>query len=280
MSQKENFLETSSKELVILFNNKSFESCVYGCEPITKKNGWKAPEGKAFKITGQFELEDELQPDDVITNTQRISQLSFDKLKTEHPNEYKKFLDETFGDEKSAIQLLIEYFGYDEFMYAENEIPPSFFIGKWLMFDHNYKNQEILISINQINSWFKYEEDICEIADIDPRSTFRTPCMWIQRHKRFSWQRDSASAILNQCKIELIEFLEENNNLYIPKSKDINPDKEILIPSTGEEITEMAVGGLYLRPESQKKLPSEFQDKKILIVKRMEDIPAFLRKNK
>jgi len=276
MSQKENFLETSSKELVILFDNKSFENCVYGCEPITKKNGWKAPEGKAFKITGQFELEKELKPNDDI---QWGVKLSFDKLTTEHPNEYKKFLDETLGDEKSAIQLLIEYFEYDEFMYAENEIPPSFFIGKWLMFNHNYKNQEISISINQINSWFKYEEDICEIEDIDPRSTFRTPCMWIQKHKRFSWQRDSASAILNKCKIELIDFLEEKN-LYVPKPEDINPDKEILIPSKGEEITEMVVGGLYLRPESQKKLPSEFQDKKIVIVKRMEDIPAFLRKNK
>jgi len=233
MSEKEPKISSEAewKEFSSLLGSLPLENCTRECNPVTKEWGWKAPEGKAFRISGQFVVYYDADSSDM-TTCRPLGSADF--LKEEYGKKYADFLEETEGDEDEALSLLSNY--VNEWDYG---MPDKFFEGKWLMISPDFKQELQLDEQNNLEvPELMIKRDIEAradreyfglIKDISPQSQTITEVFFESKEIQEHWSQDYASAVLGKCKIELVDCLEKEADFFVPAPID---SKQIYIPDS------------------------------------------------
>jgi len=207
------------EKLASLLGSLPLETCTRECNPITKEWGWKASQGKIFRISGQFVVSYDADPSDMSTCRPLASA---DLLKEEHKKEYEDFLREAEGDEDEALRLLAK--DENEWDYG---VPYKFFEGKWLTISPDFKqnlrldeHRSLEIPILMVKKEIEANASrdyLSYIKDISPQSSAVTEVLFessvIQEH----WHQDYVEVVLGKCKIDLLDFCEKKPEVFIPK---------------------------------------------------------------
>lgn len=83
-----------------MLSSVSLQGCTWETSPVTQESGWKAPKGKAFRITGKFKIDSDQS--DIVYWSQPID--SYDLYIARDPDRYQELLAENNGDEEATIK--------------------------------------------------------------------------------------------------------------------------------------------------------------------------------
>jgi len=217
-----------------LIGNLPLESCSREQNAVTKQWGWKAPENKAFRISGHFTVFSDADP----TSMDMCMPLaSADSLKEEHRNIYEEYLADFEGNEDEALRELTS-----DLDWGLGYVPPKTFSGKWLVtcpdLSRNFadkregRTQIPGISVkDNIKTWVE-REYLQIINDINSNSSDMTGVMFPSQVLATHWEQDYAEAVLGKCKIEIIDRAETGGELFVPEKKD---DRNLYLPEGTKE---------------------------------------------
>ncbi len=184
------------------------DSCTLEPNPVTGETGWRAPEGFAFRLTGQFRI-DSTQTDPMYWYRPQESR---ELLIAENPEAYKNCMREAETDEEYALYLLLERI---QDYHGELDAPTSF-TGKWLVVDRD--NEGICVK-SDVHAWYD-QQTIGIIHNITPDVKDGQSVVFESNEGFIAWKQLFASAILGKCKIELVEQADQKPEFFIPEPAD------------------------------------------------------------
>lgn len=201
------------------------------CNLATGEIAWKAPEGKAFKVTGQFEVF--FGQSDLETDYWSMPQPSMEYLKTLYDKDYKRFLKQSNRNENEAIRLLIDDIqngGIGPQIYGD-EMPVDFFIGKWLTTFPNLTSKELPEKLeikvkNDIDAWCE-KRFAHNIYDINPQSDIITSLSFESDAITEHWKQYHAYLVLGKSKIQLVDYQEKEKKFEAIRQKKKKGNKII-----------------------------------------------------
>lgn len=178
--------------------------------PVTNEMGRRAPFGKAFRISGQFWVEKNFFND----YTGFKPSPSLEAFKDENRKHYSWLLDEFGGDEKRALKELV---GDVEDFAGEYDDLPKEFMGKWLVVS---PGRPVTVKVKEnIIAWVE-RQNMGIIDDLTPETKKEPIIISDFGDREVIWNQYYANAILGECKIDLVDFEEEAEPLYVPEPVD------------------------------------------------------------
>lgn len=198
------------KKLGPIIKDLPLEKCSFEQNPVTREWGWLAPKGTAFKVTGQFVVDADLTDPAYPHNSHPLS--SVDLIKSEYSELYKKFMDESNGDEKFALEEL-EREQYDDGILGLPEI----FIGKWLTIDRDTIRVKGPVELQYAALRTRMLPNITPDTDKITGVVFYDPGLDLDGN----WIQEYAELKVEQSKIELVE-VKEQEGLFVVDPKDVS----------------------------------------------------------
>jgi hypothetical protein len=178
--------------------------------PVTRENGYRAPYGKAFRISGQFWRQmnffndyNNPAPRPSVSAFIAANQADYDWLMAEFGDNEQRALRELKGDKR-------DYSGeYDDL--------PEEFIGKWLVIS---AGRPVSIRVKQ-DIVARTERQNSRIIN-DLTSETRMEPIWMQEFGdgEVVWNQHYAEAVGGECQIELVDYEEEEQPLWLPEPVD------------------------------------------------------------
>lgn len=211
--------------------NLPLERCILEKEFLTEEQGWHAPEGYAFRITGDFTV---FYNSSEITHVWR-PQDSKARIIASNPELYAEFLEETGEDSEEAFSLLLR--DVDEGLgEAVEELT-----GPWLVFGKDFIKVAEDPEIEYDRDYYQHIDNITPGAEKPMPVTFMANqgvVIWIQRY---------AEPEIPDFQIEFVEVELPPKALYIPKpaSRELEIPWELQMgwdSKTGAEILKMHYG--------------------------------------
>jgi len=205
------------------------QDCTWETNPVTRETGWKAPHGKAFKITGSFGLDTD--GPDIAYCVQPLD--SFDLYISRDSVRYQELLAENNGNQEAALRAY-KHHNDDDWIDI-----PDLFEGKWLIMKPEPKNgqfkldekgemraPQIMVKGDVIST---YEHDLFGILKgiHGPRGE---SVPYSLETGEIVWHRYQATAVIGSSRIELVDFQDIEPEFFIPDEKP----KEIEIVSFPE----------------------------------------------
>jgi hypothetical protein len=216
------------------------ETCEYTTDPETNEDGWHAPQGYIFRMSGRFTLQTDQSP---TCMSHDMPLESTEMYIAEHQERYNELFIQTHGDKKQAFELLIEndsdLFGYTL---------PVTFEGKWLTADNSkwrYLNvrEEVQPYVN--------DSFIGQIKNISPDKNKETPLIFstkgMPQHTFVEWKQLYVQADLGFCTVELVPYEEPEPVLSIPDMKADDTTIQLPLGSTTNNESVMYIEAYEIR---------------------------------
>lgn len=228
------------KKFASLVRKLPLEQCTFEQNPLTGERGWRAPQDKAFEISGHFVLNsDQLDGADWIGPNSSAA-----LLKEEYKNKYDIALEEAEGDKAYAWQLFLDEIASD----GMPAMAPTSFRGRWLVALPDLagsfsNNQEPSLTVKgEIEAWYE-QDNFGFINDLAPDSDTVTSCMYYSTKGVKKWQQYYACAVLGHCRIKMVDCPEEEQEFFLPKpvkSEFVRPEKNGLYVQTQRRVGQKA----------------------------------------
>ena len=209
-------MKESPREMIReIIKTLPLETCELKTDPVTGIRGWHAPEGKIFCINGRFEISADKSKGNFFSY-RPVPSLA--RYIADNRKDYNIFLQETNGDGKEALMLLID--DLNDELNLPDDGPPTAFKGKWLNLDIG-KSVSLIVRM-EIDPYI--EDMFIQVIDnLEPDNPNQKSWAWrtegSKTHQFVEWQQFYAKGDLGYCDIVLVDYEEPEKKLFIPESK-------------------------------------------------------------
>jgi hypothetical protein len=225
--------ESQNQEFVQeILRNIPLETCTLETDPVTGIEGWHAPYGKAFQITGRFIIFSNTSAGDFSVCRPIPSEEEYISM---YHEQYESFLKETQGDQEEAVSLLID--DNDDELYLD--YPPTSFEGKWLNLEQ-YGGNQIKLDVREDIQPYIDDGFFLAINNLTPDGDKKNPLFCttdgMKQFQFVQWHQEYAEVCLGFCTIQLIDYNEPERTLFSPEKKD-DAENTILVAEEGSGVT-------------------------------------------